>query len=248
MLNLPAHTTHLLQVADISVFGPFKKYLATATALAAHQRNGFVKPQHVAALTKPAWEKATSRENIIKGFEKAGIVPFNREKITAKIYKQGSRLRNYTDDSARFAVPPEPPLPPIVLDSSSCSAVVPISSPPVIETVTSILAPPAPLPLQPPTKRKHNGINTTYAVMLSQQSIVDTLRERKEQKEQKENAKSEKKRKKDEKKKANSQKVTPPRKKRKTHSVRVPSRLSNKENVPPTRTNSDFDPYDDKHE
>ena len=194
VLNLPAHTTHLLQVADISVFGPFKNYLRSAKALAQYQRNGSIKPQHIAALTKPAWERAITRANVITGFAKAGIVPYDRTKITDKIYKQGARLRQFTNDSSRFAVPPVPPLPRVVLDSSSSSP-APLSSPPVVvEAVESILTRPDPLPLEPSTHRHHNGLNTTYAVMLSQETIITQLTERKEQKEQKQKDKDERKR------------------------------------------------------
>lgn len=248
VLNLPAHTTHLLQVADISVFGPFKKYLRSVTALRHHQRNGYIQPQHVAALTKPAWEKAITRVNVITGFAKAGIVPFDRTKITAKTYQQGARFRHYADDSSRHAVPPVPPLPPVVLDSSSPP---PAPSPSVstsVETVSSILPPPDPLPIEPPSSRHYTGINTTYAVMLSQESIIATLTERKEQKEEKERAKEERKRKREEKKKNPPVKPAPkPRKKRCT-GIRITDKLRNKENIPPTHTNIDMDPYDINHE
>ena len=243
VLNLPAHTTHLLQVADISVFGPFKNYLRSAKALAQYQRNGSIKPQHIAALTKPAWERAITRANVITGFAKAGIVPYDRTKITDKIYKQGARLRQFTNDSSRFAVPPVPPLPPVVLDSSSSSP-APLSSPPVVvEAVESILTRPDPLSLEPSTHRHHNGLNTTYAVMLSQETIITQLTERKEQKEQKQKDKDERKRKREEKKKQPPVNTQPQRKKHKSKGITLTHRLRNKENIPPKHTNIDIDPY-----
>ena len=248
VLNLPAHTTHLLQVADISVFGPFKTYLRSVKALAHHQRNGSIKPQHIAALTKPAWQKAITRANVIIGFEKAGIVPYDRTKITDKIYQQGIRLRHFINDSSRFALPPAPPLPPVVLDSSSSSPAPVSSSRSGVETVESILIAPAPVPMEPPTHRHHSGINTTYAVMLSQESIITQLTERKEQKEEKQRQKDERKRKREEKKQQATVTAPPPRKKKKSTGIRLADKLRNKENIPPTHTDTNIDPYDDNNE
>ena len=244
MLNLPAHLTHLLQVADIAVFGPFKKHLRSVRALAKHHRNGTIAPQHIAALTRPAWENAITRQNVIQGFAKAGIVPFDRTKITDKIYRQGVRMRQYADDSSHFAVPPVPPLPPIVLDSPSVPSSVPSSSPPVLETISSILAPPAPIPLQPPTQRHFSGVNTTYAVMLSQQSIINQLIERKEQKDKIEEEKKERKRKREEKKLQPTVKKAPAPRKKKPRGITFTDRLRNKENTPPTSQNINYDPYE----
>ena len=117
MLNLPAHTTHLLQVADISVFGPFKKYISKSLATWRDKHGPYIQPRYYAAATRWAWEQATKRENVIAGIEKAGLVPFNRDKITPAIYKEGVRLRKLRDDSTHIPLPACPRVPVTVLDS-----------------------------------------------------------------------------------------------------------------------------------
>ena len=150
VLNLPAHTTHLLQVADISVFGPFKTYMRSAETARQHTTSAIIRTQDVAALTRKPWEKATSRHNITAGFKKAGIYPFDRTKITAQIYKAGVLHRQLDDDSSRFHPPPVPLHPVCDSDPSVAPTLSSSSDEKNIETVSSILAMPPPQPPPPP--------------------------------------------------------------------------------------------------
>lgn len=244
VLNLPSHTTHLLQVADISIFGPFKSYLRQAEAVRQHNRAGVVQPQQVAALTRKAWEKSTQPANIIAGFKKAGIVPFDRTKIPEKIFKQGALHRHPDSVMSHLVPPPVPTLPshdsdPLLLLSLSSS-----SSPPVVETVETILALPSPIPPPPRSKRKYSGINTRFAVMLTEQEVMNKLQQQQEEKEKKEQAAAEKKQRNMQKQQSTTSKSTPTPKKKKHKGIRLTDRLSNKENIPPTSTPDIMDPYD----
>lgn len=244
MLNLPAHTTHLLQVADISVFGPFKRHLPASLTLWRSRHGDKILPKHMAAATRKAWEHATTRSNCIAGFEKAGIVPFDRTKITDKIYKEGVLHRGLPDDSIRYVPPPVPLYPPLVLDSSPSSSPLLSSPPPVVETVSSVLAPPAPVPVPHRVPRAPNTITTTYAVMLTQQQIVDELQRKKDKREKDENEKQERKRKREDKKTETAEYTLKKNNKRHLTSVRRVKHHSNKENTPPTSQNKDYDPYE----
>lgn len=243
VLNLPAHTTHLLQVADISVFGPFKRELPAALNFWRTTHDYKILPQHMAAATAQAWVKATSRKNCIMGFEKAGICPFDRTKITPQIYKEGALFRGLPDDSLKYTPPPVPLYPPRVLDSSSSSAPPVSSTSPVLHTVSSVLAPPKPAPIPPRKPRAPNTVSTTYAVMLTEPEIVNELKRKQDKKDQAEAQKAEKKRKREEKKQEKAANPPPVTRKRQPKSVRLPNRLSNKENIPPPSQNMDYDPY-----
>jgi hypothetical protein len=65
VLNLPSNLTHLLQVADVSVFGPFKTYMTKTNAVREHEGRSVVAPHEVASLTREPWEKAATPTNII---------------------------------------------------------------------------------------------------------------------------------------------------------------------------------------
>ena len=79
----PAHASHLIQPLDVTVYGPLKtmwnesldKFCKTYKGLSMTKRHFFV-------VFKEAWDKAKQRpQNVIKGFEKTGILPFNPDRI-----------------------------------------------------------------------------------------------------------------------------------------------------------------------
>ena len=63
-LNLPANLTHLLQVPDVSVFGPFKTMLAKSMAVRVHEGRSVVQPWEIASMTRKAWETACASPHI----------------------------------------------------------------------------------------------------------------------------------------------------------------------------------------
>jgi hypothetical protein len=244
VLNLPAHTTHLLQVADIAVFGPFKKYIAKSLAVYRADHGPYIPPKYYAKATRTAWEKATTRANCIAGFEKAGIVPFDRTKITAKIYKEGAQLRKLRDDSSPHAPPVAVHVSTVALDSLSSAAAL-LTPPSVsVETVSSVLSPPA-LHVNPaPVAQRRVGIPTTFARVLTSEQSMNIIRKRQQDKENKETEKKERKQKKEEKQAAAAAKPKPKPK----NSVRLQSKqrkpLSNITNTTTTSSSMVDDPYD----
>ena len=210
VLNLPSHTTHLLQVADISVFGPFKKHISKSLTTYRSTHGPYIAPRYYAAATRTAWEKATNRHNCIIGFEKAGIWPFNPNKITAAIYKEGVLMRQLRDDSSRYAAPPVPPIPTPLLDSLSSAAALVSPVPVSVESVSSILAPPA-LHVSPaPPSQRRVGVPTTYARVLTSEQCMTIIRDRQEEKEKKEREKKERKEERERKRRQQQQKSQSP--------------------------------------
>ena len=84
ILLLPAHTTHLLQVADVAVFRPFKAYwraecdrIRAAKRITCAAGEIGVKRSDILPAALAAWNHATTPVNVISGFETTGIYPFN---------------------------------------------------------------------------------------------------------------------------------------------------------------------------
>ncbi len=79
---LPPHTTHLSQPLDVSFFGPLKRYWSSACHTYMQENPGRVVTKFTfSRLFAEAWYKATSPTNLISGFRKAGIYPFNPDKM-----------------------------------------------------------------------------------------------------------------------------------------------------------------------
>ena len=80
MLTIHPHCSHKLQPLDVSVYGPFKAYFSGAMKARLDQKpGGPVTIYDVAALVGIAHQKAMVPSNIISGFRKTGIFPFNRD-------------------------------------------------------------------------------------------------------------------------------------------------------------------------
>ena len=193
--------------------------------------------------TAEAWKKATSRNNVINGFAKAGICPFDSTKIDAKIYREGALHRGLKDDSSRFIAPPVSRVSVPMLDLSSSARVISSSPPVVIETVSSVLALPAPIPVSSHANRASAKISTRFAVMLTENDIRKQLREKQEKTEKDEREKANRKRKREEKKAETVVQLLRPRTYKRSKGVRLRDKLRNKENIPLTQQNIDIDPY-----
>lgn len=84
ILLLPAHTTHILQVADVSLFAPFKHYwkaeciqLKRKRARVCRSADNGIKRGDIVPLMFSAWNRAMTATNIKAGFRRTGIYPFN---------------------------------------------------------------------------------------------------------------------------------------------------------------------------
>ena len=84
ILVLPSNCTHFLQVADVSVFGPFKHYwrlecqrLKLERAISASSSDVSIRREDIVPLAASAWKHAVTPRNVISGFRRTGIYPFN---------------------------------------------------------------------------------------------------------------------------------------------------------------------------
>lgn len=78
MVTLPPHTSHRLQPLDVSVFGPFKAYLNSEMDKWMTSNPGQrIRDFDMSSIIKNAFMRAMTPTNIIKGFEKTGIHPWN---------------------------------------------------------------------------------------------------------------------------------------------------------------------------
>jgi hypothetical protein len=244
ILLLPAHTTHILQVADISIFGPFKKYLATAFVEHRCSDNTQINNSLMARLTHRPFVRATAETNVAAGFAKAGIHPFNPDKITAAIYKSGIQHRGLQDDTATAYPPPAPPLPALSPAPSSSASVSPPASEPHVETVESVLhVPPARARSDPSMSRKRK-LDTTYAVMVTEHEHVDALRAYRQQKEKEEKEKAERKIQRTERHAEILRERAEKEERKKERQKKKSPRLRGKENITPNIPQPDIDPYE----
>ncbi|XP_026762195.2 uncharacterized protein LOC131843013 [Achroia grisella] len=80
MLSYPPHCSHKLQPLDVSVFGPFKRYLSSAQDSWMRGHPGKTMSIYdIPGIVRTALPLALTPNNISKGFQKAGVYPFNRE-------------------------------------------------------------------------------------------------------------------------------------------------------------------------
>ena len=80
LLSFPPHCSHKLQPLDRTVFGPFKKYLATAQSNWMRNHPGkTMNIYDIPLIVGEALPRAVTPSNIIAGFKVCGISPFNSE-------------------------------------------------------------------------------------------------------------------------------------------------------------------------
>ena len=96
LLSFPPHTSHRLQPLDVSVYGPFKKYYYTACCDWMNSHPGSpISIYDIPVIAKEALANSLTPKNIMAGFQKAGIWPFNRNIYT----EQDFLTANVTDRS-----------------------------------------------------------------------------------------------------------------------------------------------------
>lgn len=104
ILKLPAHTSHLLQPMDLSVFKPLKQQYDEAIIKWQRKNYGKKLPKSVfSTIISQVW-KELSEEVIKNGFRKAGIFPFcdsviPKDKFDIEVLNKFNRLRNSNNDS-----------------------------------------------------------------------------------------------------------------------------------------------------
>jgi hypothetical protein len=135
---LPAHSSHLLQVADLGLFGPFKHYLKQGCEQHPRDDKNITRYDMIQIIME-AWYKSMTKDNIISAFKKSGIYPFDRtacmknnktgeieEKACAlsiiqhNISKHPSLINEIPCHVRPLLSHVDPPLPPIPSDVDKC--------------------------------------------------------------------------------------------------------------------------------
>ena len=92
LCRLPSHTSHKLQPCDISVFGPLKGAYRDQVERLERRYVGAIGKEHFTYLYSPARTQALTSRNIRAGWAKAGLFPFNPDKVLGDIPKPPAEL------------------------------------------------------------------------------------------------------------------------------------------------------------
>jgi hypothetical protein len=92
LCRLPPHTSHKLQPCDVSVFGPLKVAYRDQVERLERGCVGTIGKEHFTYLYSPARKQALTSRNIRARWAKAGLFPFNPEKVLSDIPKPLAEL------------------------------------------------------------------------------------------------------------------------------------------------------------
>ena len=85
LCRLPSHTSHKLQPCDISLFAPLKAAYRDQLERLERGCVGTIGKEHFTYLYSPARERAFTSRNIRAGWAKAGLFPFNPDRVLGDI-------------------------------------------------------------------------------------------------------------------------------------------------------------------
>jgi hypothetical protein len=85
ILCMPAHSSHLLQPLDVGCFAPLKKAYSRQAENAMRNRINHITKQEFLSCFKAAYNTAITASNIQGGFQGAGLVPFNPERVISTL-------------------------------------------------------------------------------------------------------------------------------------------------------------------
>lgn len=92
LCRIPSHTSHKLQPCDIGVFGPLKTAYREQVERLYRGGVNTVGKEHFTSLYSPARTKALTPKNIKSGWMKAGLYPFNPDKVLRDMPKPLAEL------------------------------------------------------------------------------------------------------------------------------------------------------------
>ena len=104
LLCLPSHTSHILQPLDIGVFKPFKSFFSKACRQYMAKNPGRVITEEIlASVVGSAIAQSHTPLNILGGFKKAGIFPFNPGEVSDRQLAPSKALKKPTSEAHSFS-------------------------------------------------------------------------------------------------------------------------------------------------
>ena len=79
LICLPPHITHILQLLDMGVYGPFKQHILKKYKTSTRAAN--VSKEIFPSILKMLWDRAIKPQHCIGCFRHSGIYPFNMSNI-----------------------------------------------------------------------------------------------------------------------------------------------------------------------
>ena len=190
ILLLPSHCTHLLQVADVAVFRAFKQYWRNECAKRRAEKRGScdrenvgIRRSDIIPLAVTAWNHASRSENVISGFRRTGIYPYD-----PLAYKK--TMTSHTKSTSLTGCPSlllSPSLPTAIITDSPILANI-MRSPSLSEPT-----------IQPPAagaaskKKVKRTLNLSAGVLLTAADVREEVKRRDEEKEAEAQAKKKRK-------------------------------------------------------
>jgi hypothetical protein len=105
--RLPSHTSHLLQPCDVAVFAPLKASYRDQLEQLERGGVGTVGKGHFTYLYHPARVRAFTKKNILSGWSKTGLFPFNPERVLGDIPKPVSSSNTNAPCEAQICSSPQ---------------------------------------------------------------------------------------------------------------------------------------------
>jgi len=81
-ISLPSHTSSFLQMHDVAIFSPLKKYFKASISSFLREKQAQIKIEDLPAILEEPYALANNSLNIKRGFAKVGIYPLNRHWIS----------------------------------------------------------------------------------------------------------------------------------------------------------------------
>jgi len=76
-VSIPSHSSSYFQVHDVSIYGPFKKYLRSSIGNFIREKSPLIRLNDLPLIIEEPWHCANTQKNIKAGFKVTGIWPLN---------------------------------------------------------------------------------------------------------------------------------------------------------------------------